>query len=292
MKYTAQVIYPDFTEVFDVELEHKHLDIKLTEISEKPRKGKDILSLDLSSDIKTCYSDFPYEVGDLTIIQSRDTFVVSCFVNNDIKWLKFNSSDLIEYLFRRDVTKDILPYINEDKNILLNCFLSDIIRNDYSFSELNKKVKFLKVSVILSFIKDALSLKFKRIILDETVLGDVDVDHIALAFRFSEQKFLKLVKINNLSKIIVLLQKEDVLPKAYTFPEHVYFVNNPDDGNKLKLIFGETGIKFDYQVLPTKNYVFDLGEKKYIMNVGNLFKEEVRGKVFVYNGDERDLMIN
>jgi regulation of enolase protein 1 (concanavalin A-like superfamily) len=292
MKYTAQVIYSDFTEVFEVDLEEKKLDIKLSQISERPLTDKDILTLDLNTDIKTSYSDFPFDAGDLTIIQSKDTFVVSCYVKGEIKWLKFTAADLIDYLFRNDITNQIIPYTSEDKALLLNAVLSDMVRNDFSFSDLNKKVKYVKVAVLLSFIHQALPFEFKRIILDETVLGDVDVDHIALAFRFSEQKFLKLIKINNLAKIIVLFEKNKVLPKGYTFVEHVFFINNPNHGEKLKLVFGDTGIKFDYQVLPTKNYVFDLGDKQYQMNVGNMFKENVKGKVFVFNGDERDLMVS
>jgi hypothetical protein len=134
-------------------------------------------------------------------------------------------------------------------------------------------------------------MKFVRVIFDETVLGDVDVDHIALSFRFAEQKFLKLTKISNLSKVIVVLEREGILPKGHKFQENVFFINNPSKGEKIKLVFGETGIKFDYQVLPTKNYIFDLGEKKYVMDVAGIYKENVTGKVFVYNGDERDLMI-
>jgi hypothetical protein len=291
MNYTAQVIYTDFTEVFDVTLKNSHLDLCLKEIRPKPLSKTDLLTLDLSTNIKEGYSKFPYESGDLVIIQIADCFVVANHGLSEINWFKFTVNDVISFLFEKNLTHQILPYINEDNHIFLNSLLNDLIRNDYSYSEINKKIKFAKVALLLSFLDANLNYPYKRVVLDETVLGDVEVDQIGIAFRFSNQKFLKLSKITNVLKIASLLEKEKLIDPGLRFPENAYFINNPLNGDKIKLVFGESGIKFDYQVLPSKNYIFDLGEKEYIMNVGNIYRETVSGKVVVYNGDERDLMI-
>lgn len=292
MKYTAQVIYTDFTEVFDVELDHNKVEIKLSEILQSPHKADSILALDLSCDIKSSYSVFPYEPGDLAIIQVKNHFIVALHRGGDVSWLKFTSNDLLEHLLPNDVTKHILPYLQEDKHIALNSFLSDLIRNDFSFSDLNKKAKYLKVAALMSFIKEHLQQSYQRVILDETLLGDVDVEHIAIAFRFSGQKFLRLAKINNVSKILALLEREGILDKKFKFLEDAVFINNPNDGHEVKLVFSENNTKFDYKVMPSLNYRFDLKNKEYLMTAGNFIKERVRGKIFVYNGDERDLMID
>jgi len=291
MKYTAQVVYNEFTEVFDVEVGDNSIDITLKEIVDWPYKPKNVLTLDLAAEIKNSYSIFPYEPGDLTIIQVQNNFIVANHINDEIKWYKFDANHIIDYLFEIDITKNIIPYLNEDKQILLNSLLSDFVRNDFSFSDLNKKVKYLKVAVILDFIQSSLKCDYSRVILDETLLGDIDVDQIALAFQYSGKKFLELTKINNVLKIMVLLVRENIIDKNIRFVPDTYFINNPKGGEKIKLVFGESGIKFDYQVLPSKNYIFDLADKSYVMNVGNLYKQTVKGKVFVFNGDERDLML-
>jgi hypothetical protein len=292
MNYTAQVIYPDFIEFFDVFIDKANLEIKLIEIREKVSDRKGILTLDLSKDIASNYDIFPYEDGDLAIIQHHNSFLVCSKTGTKTDWYTFTSEDLIKYLFNNDIVDKIIPFIDEDKYIFLNSLLNDFVRNDYSHSNLNKRIKYAKVSILLSFIKERLKCRFARIILDETVLGDVEIDDLGIAFRFAQERFVKLVKINNVSKILLLLKREKIITKEFSFIENAVFINNPNGGDKIKLVFGEGGVKFDYQILPAKNYIFDLGEGQYGMNVGNLFKEDVRGKVIVFNGDERDLMIN
>ncbi len=291
MKYTAQVIYPEFVELFNVELNGNNLDVKLDRVISAPSDSRDILTLDLAHDVKQNYSAFPLEDGDLLIIQLRNHFVIANFLNGEKKWYRFSAEDVLEYLLTNDVTQDVIPFVKEDKFVLLNAVLSDLVRNDFSYSALNKRVKHLKVHTLVSFIKDNIHAAYTRVILDETVLGDVDIEHVVMAFRKHEEKFVRLVKINNVAKILVLLEKEKVLPKHFAFIDDVSFINNPKQGETVKLIFGENSMKFDYQVMPSKNYIFDLSNKEYALTIGHDYKVSVRGKVFVYNGDERDLMI-
>jgi hypothetical protein len=291
MKYTVQILYPQFVEIFDVDLQEDKLDIQLGQVVHEPSKKKGIVTLDLSGDLKDSYSLFPFEDGDLAIIQIRNKYVVVDAKGGQIKWFRFSSSELLEYLFNHNVTARIFPYMKEDKEILLNSLLSDISRNDYSYNPLNRKIKHLKLSLLLSFIKDNITTEYKRLIFDETVLGDIEIDEVPLSLRFAGCNFTRATKINNVMKVLIALNKAKKIKQRPRFIDELFFVNNPNNGEKVKLIFGESGIKFDYQVMPQKNYIFELGDKDYSVNIGNTIREIVRGKVYVYNGDERDLMI-
>lgn len=291
MKYTAQVIYPQFAEIFDVTLSDNNLDIQLANLAQESVERKGILSLDLSKEVKDDYSVFPYEDGDLIIVQSKNCFFIGSKVEGELNWYRFGSTQLIEYLFIHNVTNHIFPYMKEDKDILLNGLLCDFVRNDFSYNKLNKKIKFLKVAVLLDFITKNITKDYHRIIFDETVLGDVEIGDIPLSLRFSQGTIIRAAKVNNVMKVMTLLHMTKKVDHEPRFLEDVFFVNTPNNGEKVKFIFGESGVKFDYQVLPLKNYVFDLGGKDYTLNIGNSIKETVRGKVYVYNGDERDLMI-
>jgi len=292
MKKTVQIKYSDFVEVLDVEMIGSELRVSLSEIVDKPQIGENNITLDFATDIREEYSIFPFESGDLSIIQIKNVFILSCHVGEKIHWVRFDSSQLISYLLKQDLTKSILPYINEDEHIFLNSVLSDFVRTDYSFSSLNKKVKFVKIAVLMNFVKDLLKMDFERVLLDETVLGDVEIENISLAFKYAEKKFLRLIKIDNLVKVILALEKENQIPTKFKFSAKSLLINLGDNTNKFDLKFEGQRSKYDYQVLPQKNYVFDLGDKEYALSTGDYRNILVSGKVFVFNGDERDLLIN
>jgi hypothetical protein len=292
MKKTVQINYSEFAEVFEVNIGDGSLDICLKKIISPKEDSKSDSTLNLASNIKTDYSGFPFKDGDLSIIQIHNVFIVSIHQNGHIHWLRFDTSEILSYLIKHDLFHDIIPYINEDSHLFLNSVLSDMIRSDYSFSDLNKKIKFAKSAILMGFIKDILNLDFRRVILDETVLGDVDIENIAMAFKFSGKKFLGLLKINNSSKVLLALEKDKHLDSHFEFDAEVFFINNFEQKEKFRLILGENGTAFDYEILPQKNYIFDLGQKVYNIDFGDIKNTTVSGKVTVYNGDERDLMIS
>ena len=99
MKYSAQVIYTDFIELFDINIDDNNLDIKLSNISGSKHQLNTDLILDLSSNVKESYSVFPYEIGDLAIIQIGNTFVLVNHTSTGDNWYKFNSDQITKYLF-------------------------------------------------------------------------------------------------------------------------------------------------------------------------------------------------
>lgn len=293
MKKSVQIKYTQFTETFDIKSdENGSLEIELKDISPELEKVSGSLVMDLSTNFREAYSDFPFVNGDLSVIQVDNVFIVSAHQGENIHWLKFDSSQIFSYLIKNPVLDEIIPYINEDQHIFLNSVLSDFVRNDYSFNDINKKIKFAKVAVLMAFIKDYLKGDFKRVILDETVLGDIDVDNIPMAFRFAEKQVLGVLKIENLTKIIVALEKNKDLETKFEFQEKVLFVNNLNNANKIRLSLDNHGKRFDYEVLPQKNYIFDIGDEEFTMELGHLIERKATGKVCVYNGDIRDLMIS
>ncbi len=292
MKRLVQVRYPQFSEVFEVNSEDDSLNVELKEIHDVFDDRNEYITLDLSTDYKASYSDFPFQYGDLVLIQAGNIFIVSAHLGENIHWLKFDSSQIISYLIKNPILDEIIPFVDEDNHIFLNSLMNDFIRNDYSFNEINKKIKYAKIAVLMSFLKDYLRVDYQRILLDETLLGDIEIENIPMSMRFSDKKILSVLKINNLSKVIIALDKNKEINIKYKFEEKVYFINNFDGANKVRLVLNENGLKYDYEVLPQKNYIFELGDKEYKIEFGSLSSYKVTGKVCVYNGDVRDLMIS
>lgn len=293
MKRSVQIKYTQFVEEFDVNIENSGaLEVELKNIEFDLNKSLTSINLDLSTDFREAYSIFPFIDGDISVIQVGNVFIVSSHQGENIHWLKFDSSQIFSYLTKNPVFDEILPFIDEDQHIFLNSVLADCVRNDYSFNDINKKIKFAKVAVLMAFIKDYLKADFKRVILDETVLGDVDVDNIPMAFRFAEKHVLGVLKIDNLSKIIIALEKNRELDTKFEFQDKILFINNLDKTNRIHLKLQENEKKFEYEVLPQKNYIFDIGEQEFTMEFGDLIQKKANGKICVYSGDKRDLMIS
>ncbi len=292
MQYTAQIIHSQFTEVFNVLLEEDSLDIHLQEVLPHPRNTQEHVTLDLSGTVRESYNVFPYEEGDLSLIQFEKIVVLAHCTSQGMHWVRTGTQEIIEFILEKSSTvQALMRYMQEDEQILLNSLLADVIRNDYSYSDLNKKVKYLKVAILHMFLREKLQLEFRRVILDETIIGDIDVDQIALAHRYSQVPFLEIVKIDNVTKIIILLEQEGILQSQYRFAPRTCLLTTPKQGEKFKLLFRSDGEKSDYPIHAGRNYVFDLDEKIFHMNIDNLFTTDVTGKVFVYNGDDRDLML-
>lgn len=273
-RYTAQVVYPDFAEIFEVMVKRENLDVKLLEVSKKRTDTENILTLDLSESIKRDYSVFPFKDGDLVLIQVKNVFILSGHKDKDTFWMKFEAQEIFDYIFENPLVDAVFSSLGETKNILLNSTLSDFIRNDYSYSDLNKRVKYAKVSILMQFINSHLEdRKFSRIILDETLLGDIEIDHVATAFRYLDTEFIGLIKINNIVKIISLLERDKIIDSQFNLVEDAFFINKLNERESVHLVFTESGVKFNYQVEPNKNYVFELGEREFTISIGKRYKK-------------------
>ena len=132
MKKTVQVKYADFSEVFDVDLFKGNLDIELKNVIYDNPDYDDILTLDLKSEVKKDYDVFSFETGDLLLIQIKNIVIVNYVTETKKYWVKFDSSQVLSYLFRTDILDHLLPFIDEDKDLFLNSVMSDFIRTDYS----------------------------------------------------------------------------------------------------------------------------------------------------------------
>lgn len=280
--------YKHYSEFFDVKINENHIEIAL--IGFRPDMKDIDYMYDFASDIEMGYSILPFKDGDLSIIQYDHYFVVSYHNEDKIHWMKFDATQLISYISRKDIINKVLPFLEEDNSILVNGLFSDLIRTDYSYSNLNKKIKFLKLSAILSYIKEYITVGVKRILVDETVLGDVEVKNIVMAFRYFDQKLLNIVKIDSTIKIMKILEKNDVLMGINDFDEGINLLVCSDIKSDLKTIFRSTQKEFSYNIAKGKNYIFELASGTYDVILGNdCFK--AKHLFGVYGGDERDLMI-
>lgn len=292
MKKTVQVKYADFSEIFDVDLFKGNIDIELKNVIYENADYADILTLDLKSEVKKDYDVFSFETGDLLLIQIKNIFIVNYVTDTKKYWVKFDSSQVLSYLFRTDILDHLLPFIDEDKDLFLNSVLSDFIRNDYSYSLFNKKIKYVKVSILSKMISELFKFDFSRFIFDETILGDVDIADIIMSLRFADKKIISACKIDSLAKIMTLLEKEKVIDTKFRFINSNYLINSFGNAHKTVIRFSNTKNQYEYDLNPGENYIFDLGNIDYEMQIphDNL-QRIVRGKVSLFNGDERDLMI-
>lgn len=291
MKRTVQVIYPEFVEIFDVDIFNGNLNIELKNIVFKPIKRQNYLTLNLGSEVKKDYRIFPFKKGDTLIVQVKNIFIVN-YNGEQNYWVKFEASRILSYLFKVALLDQILPYIDEDKDLFMNSLFSDFIRTDYSYSSYNKKIKYAKVAILAHMISQLLRFDITRMVFDETVLGDVEITDIAMALRFADKKVLWVNKIDNMTKIITLLEKEKILTTNFTFKNDNIVINTLDYNKKINIKFMNSQNKIHYDILPRRNYSFEIGEDTYEMLIeGSGIFETVTGFVNVYNGDERDLMI-
>lgn len=292
MKHTAHINYPNFIEVYDIVLTGQKLDIRLDRIEHEFSKltGKTMFDFCDIDSVKSNYSYLGFQTGDCVVQQLEHGILIGIF-SDTLQFVQIDTSDILQFIFDTNIFEEILPGIREDKEILINACLSDFIQNDFSYNRLNRKVKYLKIAVIVSYLKDILKTAYTKIILDETVLGDIEIEEIATCLRFSEITYLRAAKVNNIIKALMYLYKEGQITQKPILPDNLFILTNPNKGQKVKLVFGEDGLKFDYQINQKKNYKFEFNEKQYQMIIGGLMKEQVTGHLFVYNGDKNDLMI-
>lgn len=294
MNLTAQVAYEDFIEVFKVDVYESSLHITLEDITRSPLKFKDSLLLDLKGDVSKAYEQIPLEDNSILLIQKDNKFFFCINTSKESSWYSFSAHQLIDYVLKDDFITPFLRYFDEDKNIVLNSFLSDLIRNDYSYSAINKIVKFLKILSITKYIQVTFQDvgNLKRVVVDESVIGDFDVSDFCLAFRNLNSSFLKLNKIDNFMKIFILLKENDKIKRKFIYSDNCALINQPRNGNRFRVIFrSEKKKAFSYDIINSKNYVFELDDN-YSISLGDMDLGAVSDKLFVYNGDQRDLLMS
>lgn len=289
MNYTAQIIYSDFTEVFNVNLSDE-LRIELKEVIVNPiEKGDNILTLDLSKSITDSYSIFPFEESDLSIIQRRSKLYIVFFTGGVLRQHCIGATDMIEYLLDELSAKRKINYFGEDEHVLVNSLFNDFIANDFSCSDINRKVKLNKCMVVSSLISDKLGYKPKRIIIDETFLGDFNVEQIVLGLNAFNLQFLKISKINNLVKVLILLNKEKIFKEKVKFFDHIYLVNTTVFKGKITLRI--VGNKIEHYTNSDNNYRLKLDRNNCKLYANSEFLNYVTGTVYIFNGNDKDLLI-
>ena len=77
MKHHVQIKYPNFAEIFEAKIDGDNIDIDLLEVLPKSKSSDDYVNFDLATSIRENYSNFPFESGDLTLIQSSNFFIIS-----------------------------------------------------------------------------------------------------------------------------------------------------------------------------------------------------------------------
>ncbi|BDQ04733.1 MAG: hypothetical protein KatS3mg084_0251 [Candidatus Dojkabacteria bacterium] len=292
MKYTVQIKYKDFIEVFDVDILKGRVNIELKNILPSVRSSfQTHYILDLSN-IRSGYKVFPLDVGDILIIQDRNNIIFEYCSADQVYWCNVSASQIISYISQHNVLNEILPYVNDDQDLFLNALLSDFIRNDYSYSDYNKHIKYAKVGILSGFIRNFLDFDIKRLIWDESVLGDVEIEDIALALHFSERQFVYTTKVDNLAKILVLLEHENIIQEKFTFKNNNLVINTSDYNKRFNIIFRNASNNVQYDIPPVSNYMFELGESNYEMYFkGGSISKMVTGNVYIYNGDIQDWFI-
>lgn len=296
MKHNVYVKYPDFVEHFEVDIFKNNVLYELVNVistfklSRKPLLAKlRGMVLDLSLEPNKAYSIFPFDNGDLIIIQRDQAVFLGFKGESDIEWTKINVIDLIFFVSKFDKFNYYLDFVREDRVIFLNSLLNDFYRNDYSASFFNKEIKYFKICAISLYISHNLGLKkINRIILDQTLLGDIDIHDIAMSFRFLELDFLSVYKITNDDKITLILNEKGLIDANLLFKSSCFVINRPD----ARLInFVNFNNKLEYKLDVDENYVFDIGDDAYELIINQELFYKVKGVVYLYNGNDKDLMI-
>lgn len=289
MNLAAQIISPFFAEVFNIRIDGESLDISLVEIESSPLSNSRILTLDLTRNITEILASFPFNKNDLFIDQIEDLFLIG-IKDDEINWYKVDAQKIINYCLEYSSFTNEIKKFGEDENLLINSVFSDLLRNDYSVSDFNKKVKYMKLSLILSYISSFLPVKAGRLIVDENFLGDIEIEDLGYSFKnFSCSKYFEVVKLDGIWKTLVLLEKEGVINRTIEFKPTLTFVNNFYDGKKYRIFFTSTDKKIDYIIDSNHNYVFDLEGEEIELDIQNDFKSNVNSLITFYNNDEREV---
>ncbi len=293
MKYTVHIRYSDFTEVFEADILKGRVNIELKNIllSSSSLSIKSDFLLDFTR-IKNAYEIFPLDPGDIVVVQQKNNFIFRYCDDDRVYWAQVNASQIISYLSQHSQLNEILPYVNDDKDLFLNALLSDFIRNDYSYSDYNKCIKYAKLGIISGFMSNFLNFDIQRIIWDESVLGDIEIDDVALALHFFGKRLVYTSKIDNVAKILTLLVHANVINEKFTFKNNNLIINTLNYQTRFNIGFKNKSHYVHYDILPYSNYIFELGENAYELyfRSGEIHKT-VTGNVYVYNGDLQDWMI-
>lgn len=293
MKYKVSFKYHYFVEQFEVDLFKNKLTYELINIipfaSNSSKQDINGIFLDFSK-LET-YQNLKFNEGDLLLLQYPKFLLVGSFQQGNLNWHKIKLNDIIVYILDAK-----LPFFCDNNNLkdidlFINAFLSDFIRNDFSSSEFNKKVKFFKIAGICSYVSNVLNLNLniKRVIFDQTLLGEVEIKDIALSIRFLNQELVSTYKISNNDKIIWALTNKGILDANFVLNTSCFVINKP---NSYVVNFINSKHKLMYQLNKNENYLFDIGDEIYEMVFNHeVYYDNITGLVYLYNGNVYDLLI-
>lgn len=294
MKYRVFVKYHHFIEEFDVDIFKNKLTFELINVLPL---SKSLFKLHNASGILldftklSSYEELNFSEGDLLVLQNPNFIILGLYKNKIIKWHKFKIKDIFDFLVN---SVDNFIFFNDkfdnfDTDLVINSLFNDFIRNDFSSSDFNKRVKYLKVAIIGSFVNKYLNIDFKRIIFDQTILGEINIKDIALSIRFFNKDLVSTYKMSHKDKILIALYKRGILEGNVTLDNSCFVVNKP---NTNMVSFINAKHKLQYDLNQNENYVFDIGNDFYEMIFDNdVFYENVTGLVYLYNGNIHDLLI-
>ncbi|MCX8035390.1 MAG: hypothetical protein N3A71_03920 [Candidatus Dojkabacteria bacterium] len=279
----------NYTEEFDVVLDDSNnLSYSLRnyyfsfDVGKKIKNSDNIdnIHFDFSISLENYKNLFGFLPGDLVIFQFRNYIVL--YIKDKDFFVKVSFSEILQ----NELTALLLPKLisrsNEDKQILINSALNDFIINDYSNSQLNKEVKYIKLALILNYLKRFIPDDILRIVIDDSLIGDVDVFDVIEVFQFLNFKKIKVATIDTLVRIAKVLEYHGVIQTKIDIPTKGIFIDNVYSGVSDTLVIEDkNGARVTYTVIPGKNYTFDLSNQTYTINFGNMRLHSVIGKIFV-----------
>lgn len=295
MKYRVCVKYNYFIEEFDVDIFKNKLTFELINVLPLSKKSSELhnksgILLDFTK--LSSYEELNFSDGDLLVLQNPNFIILGVYKNKIIKWHKIKIKDIFDFLVG-SVDNFIFfnnKFDNFDTDLLINSLFNDFIRNDFSSSDFNKRIKYLKVAIIGSFVNKYFSnIDIKRIIFDQTMLGEINIKDIALSIRFFNKDLVSTYKISHRDKILMALYKKGILNLNVTLDDLCFVVNKP---NTNMVSFINAKHKLQYDLNQNENYVFDIGNDFYeIIFDNDVFYQNVTGLVYLYNGNIYDLLI-
>ncbi len=235
---------------------------------------------DFSINLKNYKDLFGFLPGDLVLFQFRNYIVL--YIKDKDMFVKVSFSEILQ----NELTELLLPILvsksNEDKQILINSVLNDFIINDYSNSQLNKEVKYIKLALILNYLKKFIPDDILRIVIDDSLIGDVNVFDIIEVLQVLNFKKVKIATIETLIRIAKVLEYYGFIQTKIDIPTKGIFIDNVRGAVSDTLIIEDkNGARLTYTVIPGKNYTFDLSNQTYTINFGNMRLHGVIGNIFV-----------
>lgn len=280
----------NYTEEFDVVLDDSnnlsyslrnyYFSFDVEKKSSNSNEIDNIYYFDFSINLKNYKDLFGFLPGDLVLFQFRN-YVVLYIKDKDL-FVKVSLSEIIQNELTTLLLPNLISKSNEDKQILINSVLNDFIINDYSNSQLNREVKYLKLALILNYLKKFIPEDILRIVIDDSLIGDVDVFNIIETFQFLSLKKIKVATIDTLVRIAKVLEYYGVIQTKIDIPTKGIFIDNVRGVVSDTLVIEDkNGARVTYTVIPGKNYTFDLSNQTYTINFGNMRLHSVIGKIFV-----------